>query len=75
MSEILKNKQKDIDCISILDVSPLKIMEKGYSLVYKEKDQLVKSVKDVSKGDQVQLALSDGKLICEVLESKGENDG
>lgn len=77
MSEILKNKQKDfLHRISILEnVSPLKIMEKGYSLVYKEKDQLVKSVKDVSKGDQVQLALSDGKLICEVLESKGENDG
>jgi exodeoxyribonuclease VII large subunit len=47
-------------------LSPLKTMERGYSLVYNEQQQLVKSTKHVSAGEMVRVRLSDGDLHCEV---------
>jgi len=51
-------------------LSPLKVMARGYSLAYKENEELVKSVKQVTNGDQFELQMTDGKLSCEVLEVK-----
>lgn len=48
-------------------LSPLKIMERGYSLVYKQ-DKLVKSVKQTAEGDFIQIKLQDGTIHCEVSE-------
>jgi len=48
-------------------LSPLKIMERGYSLVYDDKDHLLKSTKTVQKGDSVKVMLQDGHIDCEVL--------
>ncbi|WP_027407744.1 exodeoxyribonuclease VII large subunit [Anoxybacteroides tepidamans] len=47
-------------------LSPLKIMERGYSLVYNEKEELVKSVQQVQPGDTIQVRLQDGRLDCHV---------
>lgn len=46
--------------------SPLNIMERGYSLTYNQKHELVKSVKDFQPGDQLQLRMKDGNLDCQV---------
>ena len=54
-------------------LSPLKVMQRGYSLVYREKDRkLVKSAANVQLGDIVHVHLADGKLDCQVwgLEEK-----
>jgi exodeoxyribonuclease VII large subunit len=47
-------------------LSPLRTMERGYSLVYDADQQLLKSTKGVSTGDMIQVRLSDGDLQCEV---------
>ena len=54
-------------------LSPLKVMSRGYSLVYDEKvERLIKSIHDVQPGDSIKVKLSDGQLDCQVWEMKGE---
>ncbi|BDG36727.1 exodeoxyribonuclease VII large subunit [Saccharococcus caldoxylosilyticus] len=47
-------------------LSPLKIMERGYSLVYNEKKELVKSIRQLQIGDMIQVRLQDGQIDCHV---------
>jgi exodeoxyribonuclease VII large subunit len=47
-------------------------MSRGYGLVYGEKQRLVKSVQDISEGEQIQVKLADGELECRVLSLKGD---
>ncbi|NBD22680.1 exodeoxyribonuclease VII large subunit [Paenibacillus glycinis] len=54
-------------------LSPLKVMSRGYSLVYDEQGKkLVKSVTDVQLGDLVRVNVTDGQLECQVWGLKGE---
>ena len=52
-------------------LSPLKIMERGYGLVFAEDETLVKSTQQVSKGDKIAVSIKDGTLECEIKEIKG----
>ncbi|WP_243290266.1 exodeoxyribonuclease VII large subunit [Bacillus sp. FJAT-47783] len=52
-------------------LSPLKVMERGYSLVYKE-NELMKSVQNVNLEDVIEVKMQDGKLQCEVIRIKEE---
>lgn len=57
-------------------LSPLKVMGRGYALVFKEdeeKKMLVQSVKVVETGDHIRVKLSDGELTCEVHGKKEED--
>ncbi|PMC39564.1 exodeoxyribonuclease VII large subunit [Bacillus sp. UMB0899] len=67
MASIIANKQSQfqatIDKLNAL--SPLKIMDRGYSLVYQE-DKLIKSVNQITKGQVLKVQLKDGQLECEV---------
>lgn len=48
-------------------LSPLKVMSRGYSLVYDENEEhLIKSLKEVEVGDKVNIKLNDGQLNCQV---------
>lgn len=48
-------------------LSPLKVMARGYSLVYDEQEEkLIKSLKQVQPGDRLTVKLSDGRLDCQV---------
>lgn len=51
-------------------LSPLKTMERGYSLVYDDDQTLIKSTKQLAKGDTIQVRLTDGQLQCEVSDIK-----
>jgi exodeoxyribonuclease VII large subunit len=65
------------DVVSTLHaLSPLKIMDRGYSLVYSEDQLLIKNVEQVKPNDLVQIQLSDGKLNCQVMnvERSEQND-
>ncbi|SFI57783.1 Exodeoxyribonuclease VII large subunit [Paenibacillus sp. UNC496MF] len=54
-------------------LSPLKVMARGYSLVYDEQGKkLVKSVADVQLGDLLKVNVTDGQLECQVWGMKGE---
>ncbi len=80
MAALLKDRTAALGgAIRQLDaLSPLKVMSRGYSLVYDEKDQqLVKSINQVQPGDQIKIKVTDGELDCQVwgLKPKGEDHG
>jgi exodeoxyribonuclease VII large subunit len=53
--------------MGLLDsLSPLKVVDRGYSLVTKN-GELVKSTKQVQSGDQIELQVTDGKINAKVL--------
>jgi exodeoxyribonuclease VII large subunit len=68
MLQVLTKKQTDFErVISTLGaLSPLKIMERGYSLAYTAEDRLIKSINQVKPNEQVQIQLTDGSLFCKV---------
>lgn len=48
-------------------LSPLSVLTRGYSIVWSAEDgSIVKSVKDMNKGDRVEIKLKDGKMDCTV---------
>lgn len=51
-------------------LSPLKIMERGYGLVFAEDETLVKSTQQVTEGDRIAVSIKDGTLECEIKEIK-----
>jgi exodeoxyribonuclease VII large subunit len=72
MIQIFLKKQTEFEkVISTLQaLSPLKIMERGYSLVYSEDNVLIKSIKQVKENEPLQIQLSDGSLLCNVQNIK-----
>lgn len=73
MGQILSKKQTDFErlIVTLQALSPLKIMERGYSLAYTDENRLVKSVKQVKVEDRVQIQVTDGSLVCKVENIKG----
>ncbi|WP_338465153.1 exodeoxyribonuclease VII large subunit [Shouchella rhizosphaerae] len=60
-------------------LSPLAVMDRGYSLVYKD-EALVKTAKDVEIEDDIVVKLADGNLHCQVvgkreMKNGGESNG
>lgn len=48
-------------------VSPLKTLERGYSIASKTNDgKLVRSIDDISEGDGISLIVTDGRISCKV---------
>ncbi|MEB1806540.1 MAG: exodeoxyribonuclease VII large subunit [Bacillaceae bacterium] len=74
MKWLLKEKQNQFhNKVQTLEVlSPLRMMERGYSLAFNENNELVKSVSDVSIDDAVQIRVMDGTVKCQVLDTKKE---
>lgn len=60
----LQNKKAQIAQVSaVLDaLSPLKVLERGYSVVQDASKKALKSVKQVSKGDKLSLTVQDGQI-------------
>jgi len=73
---LYRDKQRELTRIlKTLDaLSPLKIMDRGYSLVYSEKGTLIKSVSAVEEGEKVTISLYDGELSAQVMERKENRD-
>lgn len=56
-------------------LSPLTILSRGYSIVKSADDKyIVKSVNDVTAGEQIKINLEDGNLECTVNSVKGRSD-
>lgn len=67
----LTGKIKQLDALS-----PLKVMARGYSLVYDElENHIIGSIDQVQDGDKVKVKLSDGQLDCVVQSKRGEPHG
>jgi len=73
-SAVKERKHKLGSLIRQLDaLSPLKVMSRGYSLVYDEKEQhLLRSIEDVQLGDLVKIKLANGQLDCQVWAMRGD---
>ncbi len=57
--------------ITILNsINPLYILDKGYSIVYKD-DKIIKSIVDIEIGDIVKVKLAKGELESNILDKKG----
>lgn len=77
MNSIIKTKQQVyLSSLRQLDaLSPLKVMQRGYSLVYDEQEnRIVKSLRDVEIGDVVKIKLTDGQMGCHVWSMEEEAD-
>ncbi|MFE8702530.1 exodeoxyribonuclease VII large subunit [Cytobacillus sp. FJAT-54145] len=76
MTAIVSSKQKDFhSMLSTLEaLSPLKIMDRGYSLVYSDAGNLVKSIEQVTKDDTVEVKMADGSMKCTVIEIEGKGN-
>lgn len=77
MSSVLSYKHSQFnEMIAKLNaLSPLRVMDRGYSLVYHE-DKLIKSVKQIEAGHRLKVELKDGQLNCQVegIEERVIND-
>lgn len=57
---------------SVLDtLSPLKTLERGYSITFKDNNKAIKDIKEVTLGEKINILLTNGRLICSV-DSKEE---
>ncbi|MDK8179346.1 exodeoxyribonuclease VII large subunit [Paenibacillus sp. UMB4589-SE434] len=77
MSSIVNKQQMQLHgAMRQLDaLSPLKVMSRGYSLVYDEQEnRLIKQVADVQLGDIIKVKVTDGQLNCQVWSMKGRED-
>lgn len=74
MTNILSSKQKDFQqMLSTLDaLSPLKVMDRGYSLVYDGEGNLAKSVKGFVTEDTLKVQMADGSLDCKIMNVVGK---
>ncbi|KUP07360.1 exodeoxyribonuclease VII large subunit [Bacillus coahuilensis m2-6] len=72
MKRMIESSQKELyRHIAMLDaLSPLKILERGYSVLFSEEKQVVKSIAQVDRGDKINVRLADGELYCEVVEKE-----
>ncbi len=80
MLAVLKDRSAQLSAgVRQLDaLSPLKVMGRGYSLVYDEQGKrLIKSLNDVQPGDMVKIKVTDGELDCQVwgMQREGEDRG
>ncbi|MGH2318114.1 exodeoxyribonuclease VII large subunit [Planococcus sp. SE5232] len=76
MNQLLKNRSQQLSsAIRTLDaLSPLKIMDRGYSIPYIE-GAVVKSVSQVKVGDRLTMAMQDGTILTTVDEINPANEG
>lgn len=78
MQVLKKHKsQQLVSTMRQLDaLSPLKVMQRGYGLVYDEREkQLIKSVSQVQIGDILRLKLADGRIDCHVWSMEESKHG
>jgi len=72
MTAVVSEKRKEFNgTLSTLEaLSPLKIMDRGYSLAYTEDGNLIKTVNQVKPERKIFVKLSDGSLQCVVTDIK-----
>ena len=68
---ISRNNQRYIALTAKLDaMSPLKVLTRGYAMAQTEGGEVVRSVSQVSPGDQINVSFSDGSLLATVTDVK-----
>lgn len=70
--EKIKDKKTNMELlINKLDaLSPLKTLNRGYSISYNSAGKIIKSIDQVMIGDAIKVSVADGQLSCLVQEKK-----
>ncbi|MBP2240821.1 exodeoxyribonuclease VII large subunit [Cytobacillus eiseniae] len=70
ITSILSSKEKDFShlLLTLEALSPLKIMDRGYSIVYSDDGKLIKTVSQIKQNDNIKVKVSDGMINCVVKE-------
>src|SRR5699024_4742120 len=74
--QIIRDKEERLGfAVRSLDyLSPLKILERGYSFVRDEKGSVIKEEADVQKGELIRIQLHKGQIEAEVTNKGVEQD-
>lgn len=67
--EKIREKKEEVEKIelNLKNLSPFKVLERGYSICFKLKDgKLFSSVKDIEIGEKIKVVVKDGEAICKV---------
>jgi exodeoxyribonuclease VII large subunit len=71
-----RNRHLFIGLTSKLEaMSPLKVLTRGYAMVYTGAGEMLKSVEQVSAGDDITITLKDGRISATVTDGKGNDNG
>ena len=71
-----KKKHLYIELTSKLGVlNPLSVISRGYSVVLDVNGRMVRSVDDVSLGDRLNINVSDGRLVADVIKKESDDHG
>ena len=63
--QIFRKREKYTRLAASLDaMSPLKVLGRGYSIVYKEDGKVIKAANDVTTGDRIKLRLQKDEVSC-----------
>ena len=74
LSEFSKYSNEFSSLAGKLDaLSPLKILDSGYSVVHNSRGKIIKSVTKIKKGDLIDIQLKDGIIFCTADKVKKEN--
>ena len=71
LKQILKDKKNQLAIVmnELRELSPQEALKRGYSFIRKEK-KILNSIKKITVNEELELILSDGKLITKVKEIK-----
>lgn len=70
---ISQKNARYIAAVSKLDaLSPMKVLTRGYSMAQTERGEVLRSIEQVTLGDQIIISLSDGSLTASVTDKKEE---
>ncbi|HGJ63865.1 TPA: exodeoxyribonuclease VII large subunit [bacterium] len=78
MTNTLRNKKESLGVAlaKLNALSPLSILQDGYSITRKiPSKNPIKSINDASLGDEIEVRLKDGSLICDIKQIIGDDGG
>jgi exodeoxyribonuclease VII large subunit len=70
MSRLLSDRKAKAQLLThkLQALSPLAVLERGYSIVTDKNGNVIKSASGVSAGDNISIKLSDGRILADVQE-------
>lgn len=69
IEKIVNNREHNLDIIleKIISLNPVAILKRGYTIT-KNNDKIVKAIKNIKIGEEIETILNDGKIISQVKE-------